>query len=706
MDTPILINQVVHSTEENRDYRILWNGTPGFWICLNSKENIPREFSMEKLLEGIQSGLYTLVPDLWMASPGVQAPSASSIRRRDRVWALIGDIVTKEPAIYDQEQRKTLLKEKSVSSGVAVSNLYPHLGRYWRGGKVPDTLLGNYQTCGKCRDPYKENATRLGRKKKAGAAGKTLTVRDLQYFREAICAYHLNGDKLSLEKTYKKLIGDHYTVKDKAGKSVAQMDPDDIPSRQQFFYWYRTNKDVLEEAKSRDGERSYNLNNRAELGKTETHLYGPGMATQIDATTADIYLVSRDDRTAIIGRPTMYFLMDSYSHIVTGMNISLDPPSWDNAARTILNAIENKVDFCKRYGIDISEEEWPCQNIPSMILGDRGEMESRTADLLVKNLGITVENAPPYRGDLKGIIEKHFDLINIDMASLPGKVKKDFGERCTEDYRLNASLDIFQFTAIIIRCVIQYNNYHYMKDYRKTPQMRQLHIKPVPRDLWNYGIRYMSGGLRAMDRGYVRYHLLPKGEASITKRGIQFEGRYYSCEQAEQEKWFDVARTQHSWKVTCAYDPRDAALIYVSPAANALPVECHLLERDWMYEGYAGDEASFVREKDSTEATVYAPTEDFHSVQLDEFIEDTKKEARRLAAGSSSKSKAARIAEIQTNRKREKETIREVNTEATLAERGIHPGKDDEKPEEEISPIQKMINDALDQRLKEGGLKP
>ena len=90
---------------------------------------------------------------------------------------------------------------------------------------------------------------------------------------------------------------------------------------------------------SRDGEKSYNLNNRAELGKTETHVYGPGMASQIDATTADIYLVSRDDRTAIIGRPTMYFLMDSHSHIVTGMNISLEAPSWDNAARTILNTV-------------------------------------------------------------------------------------------------------------------------------------------------------------------------------------------------------------------------------------------------------------------------------------------------------------------------------------------------------------------------------
>lgn len=703
MNEPLLINQVVHSVEEEKDYRILWNQTPGYWICLNSKENIPREFSMDKLQDDLESGLYTLIPDLWMTSTGTHTPSASSIQRRDRIWSLIGDVVTQEPAIFDPAQRKVILQEKALSSGVAVSNLYPHLGRYWRGGKVPDALLGNYQICGRCRDPYKENAARLGRKKKPGAAGKTLSNKDLQYFQEAICEHHLAGDKVSLAKTYKRLIGAHYTIKDDVGKSVAQMNPDDIPSRQQFFYWYRRNKDILKEVKSREGEKSYNLNNRAELGRTETHVYGPGMATQIDATTADIYLVSRDDRTAIIGRPTMYFLMDSFSHIVTGMNISLEAPSWDNAAKTILNSIENKVDFCRRYGVEITEDEWPCQNIPNMILGDRGEMESKTADMLVKNLGITVETAPPYRGDLKGIIEKHFDLINIDMATLPGKVKKDFGERCTEDYRLNATLDIFQFTAIIIRCVLQYNNYHYMKAYRKTPQMRQLHVKPIPLELWNYGIRFMSGGLRVMSREYVRYHLLPKGEASITKHGIQFEGRYYSCEQAEQEKWFDIARTQHSWKVTCAYDPRDAALIYVSPSANGGPIECHLLVRDWMYEGYVGDEAAFLREADSTEAVVYEPTETFHSVQLDEFIEGTKKEAKRLAQGSSPKSKAARIAEIQANRKQEKESIQQANTEATLKERGILTAKEVEEPKEEMTLIQQKIREALEKRLQEEG---
>ena len=266
MDFSILINQVIHSVEDDRDYRVLWNEDPGYWICLNSNENIPKEFSMKKLQEDIQSGLYTFVPDLWMTTPGLQAPSAASIQRRDRIWALIGDIVVQEPAVFDSAQRKTMLQEKSKSAGIAISNFYPHLGRYWRGGKVPDALLGHYQICGKCRDPYKENATRLGRKKKKGAAGKTLTVKDLQFFQEAITKHHLNGDKLSLEKTYKRLLGEHYTVKDTTGKSVAPMNPDDIPSRQQFFYWHRMNKDVLEEAKSRDGEQSYNLNNRAELG--------------------------------------------------------------------------------------------------------------------------------------------------------------------------------------------------------------------------------------------------------------------------------------------------------------------------------------------------------------------------------------------------------------------------------------------------------
>ena len=707
-DTLLLVNQVIHDMEHDFDYRLLWTETsddrPSYWLRLTGNANVPEKISLHDISTGIEEGRYTFAPDLWKPVNSSDA-GQTALRLRDNAWELIRSAVSKEPDIYDSKKRRKILLEIESATGTKVPNLYKYLGKYWRYGKVPDALLPDYAACGKRRDPYKDSSKRSGRKKVPGAAGKKLTVSDLKNFRDAFTKYYLGEEKLSLEKTYLRLISDHYTVKDKNGNSVAPMDPDEVPSRQQFFYWHRRNRDTLDEALSRNGQRSYQLKNRGEVGKTETNLRGPGMACQIDATTADIYLVSRDDRTAIIGRPTMYFQMDSFSHIVTGMNISLDPPSWENAARTILNSVEDKVEYCARYGVTITEDEWPCMHFPTVILADRGEVESRTADLLCKHLGITVENAPPYRGDLKGIIEKHFDLINIDMAGLPGKVEKDFRQRCARDYRLDSALDLYEFTAIIIRCVLQYNNYHYMEAFRKTPQMRQLHVKPIPRDIWNFGIRYMSGGLRTMDREQVRYHLLPKCEASVTRFGIHFDGRYYSCEQAEREKWYDTARTDSSWKVTAAYDPRDAALIYITPVAGASPIECRLLDKDRIYQGTSTEEAQMMAAFDHEEQASYAPTEDFHRVQLEEFIEKTKTDALAKLPEKPGKSNAARISEIESNRHREKESIRGRNTAETLKRQGMAPvtetGTDDDNAQT-VSPITKMLQEALDKALKGG----
>ena len=86
-------------------------------------------------------------------------------------------------------------------------------------------------------------------------------------------------------------------------------------------------------------------------------------------------------------------------------------------------------------------------------------------------------------------------------------------------------------------------------------------MKPVPRELWNYGIRYLSGGLH-----------------------------------------------------TFFYDPRDAALIYLSPAAGADPVECHLLQKDWMYGHLSAEESFVLAEADKAELAAYELTEKLESV--------------------------------------------------------------------------------------------
>ena len=65
---------------------------------------------------------------------------------------------------------------------------------------------------------------------------------------------------------------------------------------------------------------------------------------------------------------------------------------------------------------------------------------------------------------------------------------------------------------------------------------------------------------------------------------------------------------------------------------------------------------------DHEEQVVYAPTEDFHRIQLEEFITKVKNEAQAKLPKKQKASNAARISEIAANRQKEKQAICERNT--------------------------------------------
>ena len=156
--------------------------------------------------------------------------------------------------------------------------------------------------------------------------------------------------------------------------------------------------------------------------------------------------------------------------------------------------------------------------------------------------------------------------------------------------------------------------------------------------------------------------------------------------------------------VTAAYDPRDAGLIYISPVAGGEPVECHLLDKDRGFEGMGTEEAARIAAFDHEEQVSYAPTEDFHRVQLEEFIAKTKADALAKRPHDAGRSKAARISEIEANRKKEKEAIRDRNTAETMRKHGLLPERATNTAETPgpVSPIARMLEEALDAALKGG----
>ena len=536
MEHEIYVNEVIRDVIHEKTYRVLWISAPIsfiYWISLDTAERIPKRLDTAEIRAGLDSGDYVAVEETRIPLVAEDDLTDEEKMHRDRIWNMLKDVLEKEPDIYEAKPRAALLRMVAQKNGMRANNLYPYLAKYWKRGKTPNAFLPDYRNCGRSRNYEKGGYKKLGRPAQSGHGfGKVLQEEDFHNFDKAIRKYYLTRKEMTFQSAYERLLADFYTVKStdqQGGVSLQLLPEDEIPSISQFRYWYQKNKNLKTEIQKRKGDTKYNLTSRSVLGKSDYGLMGPGSQYQIDATVGDIYLVSQFDRSNIIGRPVMYFVIDAFSRMVTGMYVGLEGPSWVGAMMAIANAASDKTTYCREYGINITGEEWPCHHIPSAILGDRGEMESRNADNLVSMLGIRVENTPPYHADLKGIIEQHFRTINTNATiMLPGRVKPDMAERGGKDYRLDAKLDIRQFTAVIIKCVLYYNNSHYMDSFEKSRQMMEAGVEAVPVKLWNWGIRYCSGALRVMSEEKVRLALMPTDNATVTSQGIRFKGLYYS----------------------------------------------------------------------------------------------------------------------------------------------------------------------------------
>lgn len=122
------------------------------------------------------------------------------------------------------------------------------------------------------------------------------------------------------------MLREHFTVYDKGADGnnrLTLLPAKELPTQGQFYYWYYNSYTAKESLIGRKGKRNYDLNHRPVLGKSDHMLTGPGAKFQIDATIGDIYLVSQQNRSKIIGRPVIYTVIDAFSRIVAGIYVGL-----------------------------------------------------------------------------------------------------------------------------------------------------------------------------------------------------------------------------------------------------------------------------------------------------------------------------------------------------------------------------------------------
>lgn len=486
-------------------FRILKASPDGYWL-INCDSTSPTFFVVD--LEQYER---VPAPDEWMTDQTITPAQATRLQ-------MIQPLLNCEDCISDKSLRYRIAAEAAQQHQTTTRRILHLYYRYLATGRVT----------------AKKHTTR--------------GTKSNQLIERAIRRHYYGSKRLSLRAAYEMMLLEDYVGPD------GQLDSD-APTWSQFRHYYYDHDMHKDPQKviAREGLTKYQRDHRPAWGTSAGWRSQPG-SYQMDATQADIYLVSRQDRSVVVGRPYIYLAVDTATHLIAGVYVGY---SCDETAvmACIEQAASDKVAYCARYGIKITPEQWPSVGMPTEIITDQGrEFFGPRMSELCRRYGLEVLTLPPFRPDQKGCVEKSIDLLQQrynPMLRGRGVIEDDAQERWATDYRTQATLDLDDFARVIIHSILYLNSGRLIEG--KTPAERWLELSPQ---------------LMAVDPQGLHIQTLPRDVAKLTRKGIRINRMWYAPDDADGLTIGD--------SYTIAYDPADLRRIHIILADKICP--CHAVE--------------------------------------------------------------------------------------------------------------------------------
>lgn len=380
-------------------------------------------------------------------------------------------------------------------------------------------------------------------------AGHKELSQDEKNIRWALNKYYYTSKKFSLKTAYTMLLKERYC--DVNGILLPQ-----YPSFYQFRYFYRKHKNIQNYYISRDGLKNYQRNHRPLTGD-RVQEYAPHIGIgMLDATICDIYLINESGN--LVGRPILTACIDGYSGLCCGYMLS-----WEGGVYSLrgllLQVIANKKEWCERFGIVIERKDWDADSLPATLVTDMGSEYISTNFEQITELGVKLVNLPAYRPELKGPVEKFFDLIqDYYKPYLKGKgvIEPDYKERGAHDYRRDASLTMEQFEKIILHCILYYNTKRVVENYPYTEDMITNKVAPYAASIWEYGKAQLAANLIPVSKEQMILTLLPRTQGKFTRSGLKVNKMRYKNENFTE-------RYLQGGTCLVAYNPDDVSFVWL-----------------------------------------------------------------------------------------------------------------------------------------------
>lgn len=288
---------------------------------------------------------------------------------------------------------------------------------------------------------------------------------------------------------------------------------------------------------------------------------GANDVVEIDSTELSLHV--RDPRVGekrmSAGRLFLCIAVCVRTRYILGYSLSFKPPCWENVAECLYNILEDKKEFCERFGIHLKDYQWVSHHLFDSIQVDNGiEYPVNELDELVASqFGCAhVKTVTKGRGDLKPIVERLIGYFDSMVATLEGGIEAD-RDQTEQDASQRALHSIEDVHRKIIREIITENLRKDCADLMDS-DMAQQNIGISPHSLWTYSMENQMGGGHPIDVSELpayRYMLLPKAIVKVKQDGIHFNGLLFHCEYAKKKDWYIKAKYLGEVEMRMAYTP-------------------------------------------------------------------------------------------------------------------------------------------------------
>ena len=358
-------------------------------------------------------------------------------------------------------------------------------------------------------------------------------------FRYSLNKWYLTPAKTTLKHTYERMIEKFFT--DDSGVLK-----EEYPSYRQLQYYKQQNITKVNEYCSRNGKGYFSRNQRPLVHDGLSALY-PFEIYQTDAQILDLY-VFKDYLYQEVGRPTLVVAIDVFSQAIVGYSVSFTSSNTSTIKALLFNIIE----------------KFP---LPRVLITDRGK--EFTSELIEQiSIFTEIQVMEGYRPDLKGNIEKWFDILNDIWTPFfqgKGRVHKAREELPYDmiDYKSQAVITLEQFEKeILVKSIDYYNNDHILENYKYTPDMLKAasedKLKPTPTGLIEYATKTYALEFQPITPEILTLILLDRTTAKFTRKGLKLTTKLYYYNADYQNEMLIGKKT-----VIVAYDSNNISKIWM-----------------------------------------------------------------------------------------------------------------------------------------------